>query len=343
MRKVKVLVAHHMARDEDLKRIMAVAPGVEAVQGTYVDQMTQDWVDSYRASSPGLHKPLDGSIFYKHAGDAEVIFGLRLPKNIVEIAPKLKWMHVYGAGVDYLAGTGVLEKGITLTNSAGINAPPIAEFVMMYMIMRVKHMVKRLEAQRQSKWVRYVNDELRDATVGIVGPGHIGSEVAKRAEAFGMRVLAARRSYTPGQKLPHVHQVYPMAKLREMLPQCDYVVVAVSLTKETAHLIGEAEFKAMKPGAYFINVARGGVVDQEALIRALQSKHLGGAGLDVFEPEPLPPTSPLWTMPDVIVTPHNSGGIRAHTERAAVFFCEQLGRYLKGETLENVVDPAKGY
>lgn len=342
MRKVKVLVAHHMARPEDLAAIAAVDPRIEVVHATYVDAMTREWIASYRGSgrSPA---DLKADAFEREVADAEVIFGLRLPKNITQIAPKLRWMHVYGAGVDYLAGTGILERGILLTNSSGINAPPIAEFVLMYMLMHVKQMLKRVEAQRTHQWVRYPNDELRGKTLGIVGPGRIGSEVAKRASAFGMRILAARRSYTPGERLPHIEEVYPIARLHDMLGQCDFVVVAVSLTKETARMIGEAEFRAMKPGCFFMNVSRGGTVDQEALVRALKSGHLGGAGLDVFDPEPLPPDSPLWDMPNVIITPHNSGGIRQHAERATEFFCLNLRRYLSGAPLENLVDPKKGY
>lgn len=343
MSKIKVLVAHHMAREPDLARIRAVDSRVEVVWATYVDEMTRGWVESYQAGGARNIPPLKPGEFERQVGDAEVIFGLRLPKNITQIAPRLRWMHVYGAGVDYLAGTGILEKGILLTNSSGVNAPPIAEFVLMYMIMHVKQMMKRIEAHRERKWVRYANDELRGATLGIVGPGHIGAEVAKRASAFDMRVLAARRSYTPGEKLPSIQTVYPMERLHEMLGQCDFVVVAVSLTKETTRLIGEAEFRAMRPGAFFMNVARGAVMDQDALIRALKSGRLGGAGLDVFDPEPLPPESELWGLPNVIITPHNSGGIKAHAQRATELFCENLRRYLKGQPLENLIDPKKGY
>ncbi len=341
--KVKVLVAHHAARPGDLAAIEAADPRIEVAHATYVDEMTHSWVESYKASGTSMGPELKPGEFEKQVGDAEVIFGLRLPKNITQIAPRLKWVHVYGAGVDYLAGTGILEKGITLTNSSGVNAPPIAEFVLMYMLMHVKQMMKRVEAQQRRKWVRYPNDELREKTLGIVGPGRIGSEVALRAKPFGLRVLAARRSYTPGQRLPSVDEVFPMARLHEMLRQCDFVVVAVSLTKETKDLIGEAELQAMKRGCFFMNVSRGATVDQEALTRALKSGHLGGAGLDVFEPEPLPPDNELWGLPSVIITPHNSGGIREHARRATELFCENLRRYLKGQPLENLIDPKTGY
>ncbi len=343
MPKIKVLVAHHMARQRDLDRIAAVDPRVDVVQAPFVDEMTRGWIESYRATGSRDLPDLDEGAFQRQVGDAEVIFGLRLPKNITEVAPKLAWVHIYGAGVDYLAGTGILEKGIRLSNSSGINAPPIAEFVLMYMLMHVKQMMKRVEAQRQQQWVRYVNDELRERTLGIVGPGRIGAAVAQRAAAFEMRVLAARRAFTPGERLPHIDEVYPRQRLHEMLAQCDFVVLAVSLTDATRGMFGEAEFGAMKPGSVFMNVSRGGTVDQQALTRALKDGHLGGAGLDVFDPEPLPPDDELWGLPNVIVTPHNSGGIRTHAERATEFFCQNLQRYVDGQPLENQIDPEVGY
>ena len=343
MSNVKVLVAHHMGRDEDLAAIAAVDPRVDVAYGPYIDEMTKDFVRSYRAGGTMRTPDLPEGEFQRHVAEAEVIFGLRLPKNITEVAPKLKWVQVYGAGVDYLDGTGLLEKGVALTNSSGVNGPPIAEFCLMLMLMHAKRMVVRIEAQARREWTRYANGELAGKSLGIVGPGRIGGEVARCASAFDMRILAARRSYEPGQSLPHVDEVYPSQRLREMLGQCDYVVVAVSLTPETRGMISEAEFSAMRDGAFFINVSRGAVVDEDALLRALKDGPLGGAGLDVFQQEPLSPESGFWGLPNVIVTPHNSGGIRDHAARATQLFCENLKRYLAGQPLDNAIDPTKGY
>jgi len=342
MQTIKVLVAHHMGRDEDLARIAEVGPEVEVAYGPYIDEETKGFVRSYRAGGI-MQPPLPEGEFQRHIGDAEVIFGLRLPENITEIAPALKWVQVYGAGVDYLAKTSLLQHGVTMTNSSGVNSPPIAEFCLGLMLMNAKNMVKRMAAQRERRWVRYANGELGGATLGIIGPGRIGGEVARRAKAFDMRILAARRSYTLGQTLNNIDEVYPTDRLREMLGQCDYVVVAVSLTQETRHMIGKAEFQAMKPGAFFINVARGPVVDETALLEAIKSGPLGGAGLDVFEQEPLPRESEFWGLENVILTPHNSGGIRDHAKRATELFCQNLRRYIDGEPLDNAIDPAKGY
>ncbi len=343
MHKISVIVAHQGLGAENLKRIAAVDPRVEVTESIYVDDTTREWVESMRQLARPNAPPADGALFFKLAPEAEVIFTVRLPANILEIAPKLKWVHIYGAGVDPMAKTGILEHGLKLSNSAGINAPPISEFVMSYMLMHVKRMADRLRARDRGEWQRWQNDSLDGKVLGIVGPGHIGSETAKRAAPFGMRIIAARRSYRPGQKLPHIEEVYPMERLHEMLGQCDYVLVSVSLSRQTRKLMGEKELAAIKKGAYIMNVARGAVIDQKALIAALESGHLGGAALDVFDPEPLEKDSPLWKMPNVFITPHNAGAYIKHPEKATVFFCENLRRYIHGEPLLNHITPEMGY
>lgn len=213
----------------------------------------------------------------------------------------------------------------------------------MYMLMFVKHMPRLFEAQHQRKWARSRNDELCGKTLGIVGPGRIGSEIARLASAFGMRVKAARRNYVAGMQLPYIDAVYPRERLHDLLCESDFVVVAVSLTPETRGMIAEAEFQAMKPGAIFVNVSRGPVVDEAALLRALKSGHLGGAALDVFELEPLPTNSEFWALSNVIVTPHVAGLSRHASRRAMEFFCMNLRRYINGQSLENLIDPRTGY
>ena len=258
--------------------------------------------------------------------------------------PNLKWVQAYGAGVDYLAGTGLLEHGVALTSSSGINGPPIAESCMMFMIMNEKSMVKRVEAQARREWTRYANGQLTGKTVGIVGPGSIGGSVAKRAAAFDMRVLAARRTYVPGQAVPNVDEVFPSDRLNEMLGRCDYVVVAVSLTDETHGMIGKAQIRRHEARRFLHQrLARRRRRRGPAPGRAQERARLGGAALDVFAQEPLPADSEFWGLPNVIVTPHNTGGLKDHADRATQFFCENLRRYLDGEPLENRVDPVKGY
>ena len=342
MDRVNVLITHYFGRPRDIETIAGVDSQADVAYAPYVDANARDTMRSYQPVGTITFQGHEGE-FDRRIGEAEVIFGARLPKNVLEIAPKLKWVQVYGAGVDSLQGTGLLDHGVTVTSSSGINGPPISESCMMFMIMNEKSMVKRVEAQQARTWTRYTNGQLTGKTVGIVGPGSIGGGVAKRAAAFDMRVLAARRSFVQGQGMPHVDEVFPSERVNEMLAQSDYVVAAVSLTNETHGMIGEAQFKSMKPGSFFINVSRGAVVDEAALLDALKSGHLGGAALDVFAQEPLPAESEFWGLPNVIVTPHNTGGLKDHADRATQFFCENLRRYLDGQPLENRIDPVKGY
>ena len=342
MDKVKVLVAHYFGSAADAEVIAAVDSRVEVVYAPYVDAGAREFMRSYRGGDVQAVEEDTGE-FHRRLGEAEVIFGTGLPENILAFAPKLKWVHAYAAGVDSLAGTGLLENGVALTSSKGINGPPIAEFCLMFMLMNEKDMVKRVEAQARREWTRYSNGLLAGRTVGVIGLGTIGSSVAQRAAACEMRVLAARRTYIHGQDVPNVDQVFPSDRLNEMLAQCDYVVVAVSLTEETRGMIGGAEFGAMKPGAFFINVSRGEVVDEATLVDALKSGRLSGAALDVFTQEPLPEDSEFWGLPNVIVTPHNTGGLDDYNDRATRFFCENLRRYLDGQPLESTIDPVKGY
>jgi phosphoglycerate dehydrogenase-like enzyme len=196
---------------------------------------------------------------------------------------------------------------------------------------------------RSSNWYNLRGRELEDQTIGIIGLGSIGRHIAHLARAFGMRVLATRRTIHGDERDPSVDQLFPMSHLRDMLRQSDYVVVAVPLTAETEHLIGEEELRAMQPHSYLVNVARGRVVNEAVLIRALQQGWIAGAGLDVTEEEPLPPDSPLFSLPNVILTPHISGETVRYDRRLTSLFAGNLRRYRSGEPLLNLYDPVRGY
>src|SRR5438105_8763028 len=212
------------------------------------------------------------------------------------------------------------------------------------MLAFAKRFPRAMRSQQEGRWNAYWPEELEDKTVGIMGIGAIGSRVAEIAGALGMRVLAMRRSVDSRQRGEGpVSEVLPPSDLPYLLRESDYVVVAVPLTPESHHLIGEGELRAMKPSAVIINIARGAVIDEQALIRALREGWIAGAALDVFEREPLPAASELWGMENVPLTPHISGGTRRYMERAVDLFCDNLRRYLAGEALRNVVDPARGY
>jgi phosphoglycerate dehydrogenase-like enzyme len=275
--------------------------------------------------------------------EAEVIYGLRFPENILERAPHLKWVQTLSAGVDRLLGTRLWQSDVILTNVSGIHAIPMREHVLGVMLMLMRRAPIYFANKQNKVWKRHVPDQLYGKTLGVVGLGRIGEMIARAAKAFDMRVVATRRSATKGETSPVADVIYPSDKLVEMLAESDFVVVSVALTDKTRKLIGEKELRAMKPTAYMINIARGSVIDEAALTRALKEGWIAGAGLDVFEKEPLPQDSELWTLPNVIITPHAAGLMPDYDARATEVFCENLRRYLAGKPLMNVIDRARGY
>jgi phosphoglycerate dehydrogenase-like enzyme len=287
-------------------------------------------------------------------GWAQVLFGFWGP-GLVELypspralradAPNLRWLQLTSAGVDRAARSGLVGPGsdIMVTSASGLHATPIGEYVLTQMLMFSKGMHRSLRAQERREWQRFMPQELFGKTVGIVGMGHIGGEVARLAKAFGCRVLATRRSVAERTGGEGVDELLPASDLPYLLAESDFVVLCVPLTGETRHLIREVELRSMKPAAVLINIARGAVVDEPALVRALKEGWLAGAGLDVFEQEPLPDDSELWSLENVILTPHISGGTEIYNQRATGIFCENLRRYLAGEPLVNLADPERGY
>ncbi len=275
--------------------------------------------------------------------EAEVIYGLRLPENILERAPRLKWVQTSSAGVDTLVDTKLWQSDVILTTTSGIHVVPMREHVLGMMLMFVRHAPVYFANKQRKVWKQDLPDLLCGKTLGVVGLGKAGEGIARTAKAFGMRVAATRRHVTEQETSAVVDTLYPSDRLSEMLGESDFVVVTVALTKETQKLIGERELRAMKPTAYIINIARGSVIDEAALTKALKEKWIAGAGLDVFEKEPLPQDSELWTLPNVIITPHVAGLMPDYNARAMEVFCENLRRYLAGEPLLNMIDRTRGY
>lgn len=284
--------------------------------------------------------------------ETEILCSFSVPNNWRELTPNLRWLQYPGAGVDGLRSSGLLDaqSGVTVTSAAGIHATTISEYVFGSMLMfnwNWPQMVRLQDSHlwaRSAGWYNLGGRELDGQTLGVVGMGHIGRRIAQVGRAFGMRVLGMRRSFSgEGASDPDLDQSYPPSALHELLGQCDYVVLSVPLTPETDHLIGEEELRSMKSNAYLVNIARGRVVDEQALIQALREGWIAGAGLDVAEVEPLPSNSPLYTMPNVILTPHIAG-VSVHYEgRLAQLFADNLRRYRSGEPLLNRFDPARGY
>ncbi len=283
--------------------------------------------------------------------DADVFCSYWVPNDWRTLAPRLRWFQCAGAGVDGLEGSGILDanSGVIVTTAVGINGVTIGEYVLGSMLAFNRTWPEMVRLQDRHIWPRSVSwyklggRELENQTLGIVGLGSIGRRVAHLAKAFGMHVLATRRSATGEEQEQNVDKLYPISRLHEMLQQCDYVILSVPLTPETVHMIGEAELRAMRPHAYLVNVGRGRLIDETVLMRALREGWIGGAGLDVTEEEPLPPDSPLYAMPNVILTPHISGVSVRYDERLTALFAENLRRLRVGEPLRNLYDPARGY
>ena len=248
-------------------------------------------------------------------------------------SPNMRWLQSFSAGIDNPFFTQILERGVRLTTASGTSASPIAQTVVMYMLALSRNLRGWMRNQDRREWTMHPIEELDGASLAVIGMGPIGEYVARLGIALGMRVEAVRRTPTGSEPCP----TFPMRQLHDVLGRADWVVVALPHTPQTRGLFDAAAFAAMRSGARFINVGRGELVDEKALVGALQSGHLGGAGLDVFATEPLPADNPLWSMDNVIITPHNSGWSTRADERAEDLFLDNLGRYLRGDPLINEV------
>jgi len=265
--------------------------------------------------------------------DAEIVVTFGFEGELLAGAENLEWIQALVAGVDRYDFDELEERGIVLTNASGIHAEPIGEQVIGYMLAFERNLHTAVRQQGHGVWERFRGGELAGQTVGIVGLGAIGTRVAELATAFDTTVIGTKAN--PEDAPDAVDEVFGPDGLHEVCQRSDYLVVAVPLNDETRGLIGRWEFRMMKGDAVLINVARGGVVDQDAMVYALQQGSIGGAALDVFETEPLPGDSPLWDLSNVIVTPHMSGSTPEYMERCADLFVENYERYLAGEPLEN--------
>ena len=258
-------------------------------------------------------------------------------------APALRWVHSTAAGIEALLTPLARARGIVVTNARGVFSRPIAEYVVMMVLAVSRRLPQLLELQRERTWQPLQATELADLTVGIVGYGSIGREVARLLEPFDTPIIATRQR--PGRGVSETGNVrlLPPEGLEELLAESDVVVLAAPLTPRTEGMIGAAALQRMKPTAYLVNISRGRLVDEVALQRALEAGWIAGAALDVFRVEPLPPESPLYRAPNLIVTPHTSWSSGRVRQRSLELFISNLRRYLDGEPLENVVDLEAGY
>ena len=320
-------------RPQDLERIQEAAPGSRIVN----------------LSVEGL---ADGPV-----DDVEVLLRGWLVAEafdrLLVRAPHLTWVHTATSGVERALTPAALARDVLVTNARGVFSRPIAEHVLLMILAISRHLPDLVELQRERTWQPLEGRELRELTIGIVGYGSLGRSVASLASAFGSRVIAMRRrpdapADGPGDGdefpvQPRLDRVIGPERLHELLAESDVVVLAAPLTAETEGMIDEAALAAMKRDAWLINVARGRLIDDTALIRALRDHRIGGAALDTFRDEPLPQTSPYWELPNVILTPHTAWSSARVLDRSIELFCDNLVRFSRGEPLRNVVDPEAGY
>jgi phosphoglycerate dehydrogenase-like enzyme len=277
--------------------------------------------------------------------DCEVIYGGHPKADTVTAATKLRWVQAFSAGVNHFPMKELAERGIPLTNASGAHGIPIAENILAMMLAFAIRIPTFIRAQDKREWLGWRDSEgkfeLEGQTLLVAGLGGIGRTLAHKANALGMRVIGIRRD--SAEQTPGVDRTYPAERLREALSEADHIALCLPLTEETTSFLGEPELRSMKSTAYVYNVGRGKSIDRNALIQALQEGWIAGAGLDVTDPEPLPPEDPLWAFPNVILSQHTSGNSPVMDQRVTDIFLDNLSRFLNGEPLRNLVDYDRGY
>jgi len=320
-RETKIVYLSHL-NEEQRRRIEAVAPGIE------------------------VHCARNEKEAWDDLPEAEVVaaLGWEFSRDAFVRAPKLRWIHAMSAGVDALFYPEFIKSDVRLTNSRGVYDIPVAEHAFALLTGLTRGVDRFFRNQMEHKWARSPITEMDGRTLGIIGLGSIGREIARKAKlAYNMTVIATKKRL--GGAEPNVDTLLPADELDTLLQQSDFIVVAAALTEETTGLIGERELKLMKPTAYIINIARGRIIQGPAILKALHEGWIAGAGLDVTDPEPLPPDSELYDAPNIIITPHMAAMAPAdkHGERALKVFINNLKSYLKGETMPTHVDKIRRY
>ena len=271
-------------------------------------------------------------------GDADIVmaFGVRLPRGIFATAARLKWVHALGTGVDGIVDQPTLAEHVLVTATRGIHGPPMAEAALAAMLALARDLPRTVRAQDHGTWDKWRMKLLHRRTVGILGVGAIAEELAPRCKALGMTVVGISRTTRP---VAGFDRILPRDNLAQIVGELDFLVLLLPLEPNTRHVVSDGVLAAMKPTAYLINIARGGVLDDEALVRALNARKLAGAALDVFDQEPLPAGHPFWRMPNVIITPHFGGYYDRYVEDSAEQICRNIERFLAGriDEIENIV------
>ena len=317
-------------------------------EGEEVFTITRERFDAAATAHTDVASQLDVSIdwdadnFDHHMAIADALVTWNLPtENLAEVAPNLKWIHIIGAGVEHLTPMDWLPPGVTLTNNKGVHADKGGEFGIMSILMLHNHMPKIITNQAGAKYDSLYSTPIKGKTLVLIGTGSIGRAVARHAQSMGIHVIGVSRH---GKKLPELDEAVAVDDLDRVLPLGDFVFVVTPLTAETTNLLDVKRLGLMKPGAGLVNIGRAGVVDYDALVDRLTTGAIGGAILDVFDPEPLPPESGLWSVPNLVITPHVSADDgNAYISLTLDVFFNNMRRLINGEALENQVNTALGY
>lgn len=329
----------------DRERLDRIAPSVEVLEVPYEISHAARTAHEQDPFSEALRRqepPLTAE--QREAfGRAHVVFTLDVPMDLPPVAPNLRWIQAIGSGVGQFVASRLPEGGIMLTNGASLGAGPIADWVLARVLQIVKRLPEHDAAAAEHRWESAFGGQLEGRALAIVGLGAIGRAVAVRARAFGMTVIGVRRSWTPGAVDPDVDELAGPGALHQVLARSDVVVLAAPGTADNENLFDGPAFDAMKPRSIFVNVARGTLVDEAALIAHLRSGHLRAAATDVARTEPLAPEDPLWDAPNLYISPHSSAGGDNYGQRAFDLFCANLERFVAGQPLVNLVDLSSGY
>jgi phosphoglycerate dehydrogenase-like enzyme len=319
---ITVLVLAHPA-DRELKLLEELPPETSLAVGNSAEAFTR--------AAP------DATVILNWSGSGGLL------RAVFPMCPHVQWVHARSAGMDNVLSAEMIESPVTITNGSGVFSPPLGEFALGAILFFAKDFRRMVRSQETGVWDQFDMPEIAGQTVGILGYGDIGRAVATRVRAMGMRVLAVRRHLLPYHADPLVDKIYgPDARL-ELIARSDYIVACAPLTPETRGMLGEPEFSAMKPEAVVINIGRGPVIDEAAMVRALSAGRIKGAALDVFDTEPLPPGHALYKLKNVLLSAHCADHTPDWLERGMCFFLEQFERFRKSEPLLNIVDKKLGY
>ncbi len=333
-----VVIATHL-EPELVARIEGALPDLRVLYDPALVPPTR-YIADHTGPSDWARTPEQEERFRGWLARADVLFDFdrKLSPQLPALAPRLRWIQSTSSGIGpFLQHTGLDKSGIAVTNAAGVHSVPLAEHAILAMLYFCKELPRLRAEQAAHRWERYCGKQLRDQTVGIIGMGRVGREIARLSQGMGLRVLGVKQTVA-GVAPPDLHadELFTPADLPSVLPRCQYLVLMVPQTPATEGMIGARELALLPDGAVLINLARGAIVDQDALVAALQSGHLAGAAMDVARREPLEADSPLWDMPTVLISPHSASTVEQENERLVDLFCANLVRFARGEPLINL-------